>query len=48
MGVHILVGKEGLEPSIRKERDFESRAYTIPPLALKTKKELSSQVGDKG
>lgn len=31
--VHKLVGKEGLEPSIRKERDFESRAYTIPPLA---------------
>lgn len=28
MGLFSLVPEEGLEPSIRKERDFESRAYT--------------------
>ncbi len=27
-GAIYLVGEEGLEPSIREERDFESRAYT--------------------
>jgi hypothetical protein len=31
-----MVGEEGLEPSIPKEHDFESCAYTIPPLAQTT------------